>query len=120
MTRGAIHNLCFPEFVERVLKVEADAAIELHRIAREEFWRVDSSKNGGNLDAVREAASRLSTSREALVKALIRLNDFIRHGTIPEDSSNWNESAADDETLIHQRDLSYGVGRAFRNEPHAI
>jgi hypothetical protein len=106
MTQGAIHNLHFPESIEKVLKVEADAAIELHRIAREEFWRVGSSENGGDLDAAREAANRLRTSREALVKALIRFNDFIRHGTIPEDRSNWNKAGTHNESLIHRSDLS--------------
>ena len=84
MTRSATRNRSFAESIEEDLRVEADAAIELHQIAREEYWRVSSPPNG-DLDQMREAANRQNVARQALVIALIRFNDFVRHGTIPED-----------------------------------
>jgi hypothetical protein len=84
MTRRTTPNRSFAESIEDDLRVEADAAIELHQIAREEYWRVFSPPNG-NLGEIREAANRQNVAREALVTALIRLNDFVRHGTVPED-----------------------------------
>jgi hypothetical protein len=85
MFRSTKHSRSFPEFLEEGLRVDADAAIELHRIAREEFWEVCSLANNGDMEGLREAATRQNVTRKALVAALIRLNDFIRHGIIPED-----------------------------------
>jgi hypothetical protein len=92
MTHSTTHSRSFSEAVEEDLRIEADAAIELHQIAREEYWRVSSSPNGG-VDEIREAADRQSISRQALVIVLIRFNDFIRHGTVPEDLKNGDAQA---------------------------
>jgi hypothetical protein len=92
MTRSIMHSRSFSESVEDDLRVDADAAIELHQIAREEYWRVSSLPNG-DLDEIRDAADRQSISRQALVIALIRFNDFIRHGTVPEDLKNGDAQA---------------------------
>jgi hypothetical protein len=76
--------------LEIALKAEANAAIEAHQFARDELWRVRSSKNVGWSKEVQEAQYRQDISRQAVVIALIRLTDFMRRGTVPGDFTNLN------------------------------
>jgi hypothetical protein len=87
MIRSTTPSRSLTESIEEDLRVEADAAIELHQIAREEYWRVAFPPNGDSGE-LREAANRQNVTRHALVMALIRFNDFVRHGIIPEDLKN--------------------------------
>jgi hypothetical protein len=76
--------------LEIMLKAEANAAIEAHQFARNELWRVHSNQNVNWSKEIQEARGRQDVSRQALVKAIIRLTDFTRRRTVSGDLRNLN------------------------------
>jgi hypothetical protein len=76
--------------LEIILKAEANAAVEAHQFARDELWRVYSTKTVDWSKEVQKARDRQDVSRLAVVMTLIRLTDFVRRGTVPAEFTNLN------------------------------
>ena len=83
MGENIISSIRFSERLRTILQAEADAAFKAHQLADDEFWRACSTQNVGW--QVEQAGNKQYISRQALVIALIRLNDFMRHGEISEE-----------------------------------
>jgi hypothetical protein len=86
MTRST----CDPRLLERVedaLRTAVNLAMDGHRAASSEFWRVCASQTGTDLQIGRQAKAmdKQNIAHEALLAAIVRLNKFITDGTIPED-----------------------------------
>ena len=88
----------------RTIQAEAGAAFKAHQLADDEFWRACSTQNVGW--QVEEAGNKQHVSRQTLVIARIRLNDFMRHGEISEDLDD--DSKCERERAARQI-LSYRV-----------
>ena len=84
MTPNAIPSLR----LEQTLKEEENAAVKAHEFARDELSRVCSTQIDGWPKKVEEACIKLDITRQALVIALIRINDFMHQGTVPGDLKN--------------------------------
>ena len=89
MTQNVIPNLR----LEQTLKAEENAAVKAPQFAQDELSRVCSTQIDGWPKKVEEARIKLDITRHALVIALIRINDFMRHGTVPGDLKNLNVQA---------------------------
>jgi hypothetical protein len=75
------------DHVEAILKAGVIAATQGYSAAKYEFWRVCAEQIGGEPQKVREAAAATgqSLAKERMIGALVRLNKFMREGTIPEE-----------------------------------
>jgi hypothetical protein len=87
VSKDASPNLCSFERLEETLKAAADAALKAHRLAQDDFYRVCSTQSRGKPKEVQDARDTEDITRQALAVALIRLNDFMYYGVIPEDLS---------------------------------
>ena len=77
-----------PDVVEQVegrLKADVGRAHGAHEAARQQFLRICISPECPSKSEIDNATSTQDLARKALVTALMRFDDFVRHGTIPED-----------------------------------
>lgn len=77
------------------LKEELERAEKIHRDATENFWKVSAQPRSlprygagaphpDNNQALNAAVSRESHARQKHIEALMQLNEYLLHGTVPE------------------------------------
>jgi hypothetical protein len=75
---------------EKILREELNEALAIHDDAKLEFWRVAADIPSGlpapdGTARIQNAARKRNDAMKHLLSATVRFNDFIVHGTIPED-----------------------------------
>jgi len=91
----------FSELQRAILEAEVEAASKAHWLADDEFGRSCSTRNVGW--QVLEASDKQFIARQALLMALARLNDFMRHGTVSENCDNPGYAEALAVRPVHNR-----------------
>ena len=83
--RQRLSRFYLSEHVGTILQAAVDTAMERYGAAKSEFWRVCSTPTGGAPQKIREAAAAISQSltREEMISAMVRLNEFVEDGTVP-------------------------------------
>ena len=82
-----------------VLKQELNSAIQRHQAAKENFWKVSvrprqlSRYTAGvpepeGAQMMRNAIREETNARQGHIAALVRLNEYLLHRTVPEDLKN--------------------------------